>query len=110
MQTNLITKGNTEVVDKVMDALRNVIDPEWGYSLVDLGLIYRVEAVEERIEIDYTLTDPGCPVADEIYYEIIKYVYQKTDNPRIVAKLVWTPSWGPEFMSEEARLEFGFPI
>ena len=52
--------------EEVMDVLRNVEDPELAFSIVDLGLVYRVDVKETAIEVDFTLTYPGCPAEDII--------------------------------------------
>ena len=93
-----------------LEALRKVIDPEIGINIVDVGLIYRVEIKEQRIEIDYTLTSPGCPLAETIKADIEKYVGEVADGAQVATELVWTPPWNLDFMSEEARLELGYPI
>ena len=96
--------------DDVLDALSRVIDPEIGLSIVDVGLVYRVEATEDHIEIDFTLTTPGCPLAGTIMDDIKREVGEKTRIEDIRANLVWNPPWSPDFMSEEARLQLGYPI
>lgn len=96
---------------QVLDALANVIDPEIGLNIVDVGLVYRVEVKDEdRIEIDFTLTTPGCPLANTIVEDIHREVTAGTGLSNIEANLVWDPPWSPEFMSEDARLQFGYPI
>lgn len=97
---------------QVFDALREVIDPEMGINILDLGLIYEVKAEEELIEVNFTLTYPGCPAADDIQQQIVWTLGVLSGLPeeRIRANLVWEPRWGPQFMSEEARLALGYPI
>ena len=93
-----------------LDALKNVIDPEIGLNIVDVGLIYRVEPKEDSIEVDFTLTSPGCPLADTIMADIVSELQQATGIENIIPQLVWNPPWSIDFMSEEARLELGYPI
>ena len=101
----MISKGD------VLDALSRVIDPEIGLNIVDVGLVYRVDVVDEsKIEIDFTLTSPGCPLADTIMADINTEVSQATGINEINANLVWSPPWSLDFMSEEARLQLGYPI
>ncbi len=95
---------------EVLDALVRVIDPEIGLSIVDVGLIYRIEATDEAIEIDFTLTSPGCPLADTIMEDIHREVRAATGVTDVRANLVWDPPWSMDFMSEEARLQLGYPI
>lgn len=100
----MATKGD------VLDALTNVIDPEIGLNIVDVGLVYRVEVQEDKVEIDFTLTSPGCPLADTIMNDIHEQVSKGTGIENIESNLVWNPPWSLDFMSEEARLELGYPI
>ncbi len=94
---------------ELMESLSNVEDPELLMSIVDLGLVYRAEIFEDKIEVDYTLTSPGCPLSDIIEADIVKNVEIVTELP-VHAKLVWEPVWSPDFMSEEAKLSLGYPI
>ena len=96
--------------EEVLEALTKVIDPEIGLSIVDVGLIYRVEATDDTIEIDFTLTSPGCPLAGTIMEDIHRQVSAATGVPNVQANLVWNPPWSLDFMSEEARLQLGYPI
>lgn len=96
---------------QVLDALANVIDPELGLDIVDVGLVYRVDVTEDNhIEIDFTLTTPGCPLANTIVEDIHREVAAATGIDAIDTNLIWDPPWTVEFMSEEARLQFGYPI
>lgn len=100
----MATKGD------VLDALDRVIDPEIGLSIVEVGLVYRVEVLEDHIDVDFTLTSPGCPLAATIMEDIVTEVKQATGFEDIRANLVWNPPWSLDFMSEEARLQLGYPI
>lgn len=95
---------------EVLEALENVIDPEIGLNIVDVGLVYRVEADESTVEIDFTLTSPGCPLAQTIMDDMHREVEKATGITDIKTNLVWTPPWSLDFMSEEARLQLGYPI
>ena len=95
---------------EVLDALMSVIDPEIGLSIVDVGLVYRVEVTDDAVEIDFTLTSPGCPLAGTIMEDIHRQVGDATGVTNVQANLVWNPPWSMDFMSEEARLQLGYPI
>jgi metal-sulfur cluster biosynthetic enzyme len=94
---------------RLINALRDVIDPELNINIIDLGLVYRAQIHRRRVIIDFTLTYPGCPLADHIQNEIYTHVGKITTN-RIEANLVLEPPWDESRMSEEARVAFGFPI
>ena len=96
--------------EQLLDELRVVLDPELGVNIVDLGLVYRTEASSERVEVDFTLTYPGCPLGAELKGEIEQTVKDVTGIENVEATLVWEPLWGPERMTEEARLSLGYPI
>jgi metal-sulfur cluster biosynthetic enzyme len=96
--------------EEVMDVLKNVEDPELAFSIVDLGLVYRVDIKETAIEVDFTLTYPGCPAEDIIRKDIIETLRDAFGLVDVTATTVWSPMWGPERMSEEARVALGYPI
>ena len=96
--------------EEILDVLRNVEDPELGLSIVDLGLVYRAESKEESIEVDFTLTYPGCPAEEIIRRDIVETLRDAFGVPTVEAAVVWTPLWGPERMTEEARVALGYPI
>ena len=96
--------------EEVMEILRNVEDPELAFSIVDLGLVYRVDVKETAIEVDFTLTYPGCPAEDIIRRDIIETLRDAFGLVDVAATTVWSPLWGPERMSEEARVALGYPI
>jgi metal-sulfur cluster biosynthetic enzyme len=100
------------VIDRqiVLTALRTIIDPEMGVNIVDLGLIYDIQVGEQRIDVEFTLTYPGCPIGPELREEIVHAVSEAAATVQVGARIVWEPLWGPERMSEEARLVLGYPI
>ena len=95
---------------ELLEELRVVLDPELGINIVDLGLVYRAEAADNRVEVDFTLTYPGCPIGPELKGEIEQVLKDVSGIENVEATLVWEPLWGPERMTEEARLSLGYPI
>lgn len=95
--------------DQIVAALRTVFDPEIPVNIYDLGLVYRVELLPERqVEIDMTLTAPGCPVAGELVRLVQTAVRSVDGISRVSVNLVFDPPWDQSMMSEEAKLELGF--
>ena len=98
----------------VRSALKNVYDPEIGLDIVNLGLIYNVDILEEgkTVAVDMTLTTPACPVGPQIIEQArreilgLNAVYPQLEDVQI--NLVWSPFWNPAMMSDEARDELGF--
>jgi metal-sulfur cluster biosynthetic enzyme len=95
-------------VDEIRDALTNVIDPELGLDFVELGLIYEVEVEEDEVFVTFTLTSPGCPIGPQVTEQIEEFVGELDDVSRVYPKMVFTPPWTPEMMSEDARFALGF--
>ena len=95
---------------EIIEQLKTVIDPEMMINIVDLGLIYRVRVNKKRVDIDFTLTYPGCPVGPMIQKDIITAIKDNNGTSGVNANLVWDPPWNPERMSEEARITLGYPI
>ena len=94
--------------DVVIQALRTVYDPEIPLNIYDLGLVYRIEwTAPGMIEIDMTLTAPGCPVAGEMTSGVQLAVAAIDGIERVKVNLVFDPPWDQSRMSEEAQLELG---
>ncbi len=92
----------------VIAAIRTVFDPEIPVNVYDLGLIYRLDLGNaEAIEIDMTLTAPGCPVAGEMLNRVQKAALLAPGVKGVQMKLVFDPPWNPSVMSDEAKLELG---
>lgn len=96
--------------DELLEILQSVEDPELGYSVVDLGLIYRAEHRENAIEVDFTLTYIGCPLEGELRRKIASTLRKATGIRKVRMKLVWTPLWTVERASAEVRLDMGYAI
>jgi FeS assembly SUF system protein len=97
-----------ELYERVIDALREIYDPEIPVNIYDLGLIYAVDVTEEGdIAITMTLTTPHCPVAESMPGEVEMRVLAVPGARDAEVNLVWDPPWGPNLMSDEARLELG---
>jgi len=91
------------------DALREVYDPEIPVNIVELGLVYRLEVKDgDNVEMDMTLTAPGCPVAPQIMAEAETKLSAVEGVAGVKVNLVWTPLWTPEMMSDAAKDELGY--
>ena len=95
--------------DQIREALKEVIDPELGVNIVDLGLVYGVQVSEETksVDIKFTLTSPGCPIGPIIMDGIYAAVQQFPELDKINAGQVWEPPWSPEMMNEDAKDQLG---
>ena len=88
--------------------MKQVVDPEIGINVWDLGLIYGVEVDEaNRVNIKMTLTVPGCPLAAYLV-QAVKLKLQEADFQDVDVELVWEPRWTPERMSDKAKEMLGW--
>ncbi len=93
----------------VLNALHNVIDPEVGVNIVDLGLIYGVEISGNKLRVDLTMTTPACPMGDMVMEDARRALTGLVPaGAEIDLNLVWEPPWSPDKMSEKARDHFGW--
>ncbi len=100
---------DTSLDDRIVAALREVYDPEIPVNIYDLGLIYRIDCDEMGVvEIDMTLTAPGCPVAQTFPGTVEAAVQNVEGVAAAEVELVWEPPWTPDRMSEAAKLDLGF--
>jgi metal-sulfur cluster biosynthetic enzyme len=93
---------------RVLAALGNVWDPELGLDVVSLGLVYDVRTSGEAIEIDMTLTTPGCPVSEQLPAEAEAAVRAALPDTQVTLHVVWEPPWTPERLSPVALERLGF--
>jgi len=99
--SELVTELTPEQED-VLEALRDVVDPELGINVVDLGLVYGVDVDAERVAtIDMTLTSAACPLTDVIEDQARDALDGVVTDFRI--NWVWMPPWGPENITEDGR-------
>ena len=102
------TENDEALVERVLEAMKTVRDPEIPVNLVDLGLIYELIANKDGIVyIEMTLTTPSCPVAGALPGQVRDAVAEVEGVNDVRVKLVWSPPWDKERMSEEAKLELG---
>lgn len=99
-------------MDRVTEALRTVYDPEIPVNIVDLGLVYRCEENPRpdggrRIEIDMSMTAPGCGMGDILRADAARAVQAVPGVDEVEVSLVWDPPWSMHRMSEATRLELG---
>ena len=91
--------------DDIVAALKTVYDPEIPVDIYELGLIYRLDVDDERnVEVDMTLTAPGCPVAGDMPGWVENAVASVPGVGQVKVNLVFDPPWDPSRMSDEARL------
>jgi metal-sulfur cluster biosynthetic enzyme len=91
----------------VLDALRQVIDPEIGCNLVDLGLIYHIAITGTRITVTMTLTTPGCPMHESLCGGVQAALLNLEGVDDAEVELVWDPPWHPAMMTEAGRAATG---
>ncbi|MEX1022266.1 MAG: iron-sulfur cluster assembly protein [Dehalococcoidia bacterium] len=104
------TETTTRPTDEELrETLRGVEDPELHMSIVDLGLVYRVEMDEDgMVSVDMTLTSPACPVGPMLQGMIFHKLNQVDGVEDVEVNLVWSPPWDPRTMaSEEIKMALG---
>jgi metal-sulfur cluster biosynthetic enzyme len=90
-------------------ALREVIDPEIGVNIVDLGLVYDIHSREDQLEVKMTMTTPACPMSEFLAGQAKQALQRRwPERKGIVVTLVWEPPWHPGLMSEAARRSLGW--
>lgn len=93
---------------QIVDALKSVFDPEIPVNIYDLGLIYEIRVNDDdSAYIKMTLTNPNCPVADEIPRDIRDAVLRVEGIKQVEVDLVFEPEWNKDMMSDAAMLELG---
>ena len=93
--------------DDVVEALRQVEDPELGMDIVDLGLLYDVEIEGPKVKVIHTLTSMGCPVGPMIQEDIDRVTREVPGVEDVDVELTFDPPWSPEKMSDDAKFILG---
>ena len=94
--------------DEVVEALREVEDPELGMDIVELGLMYDVEVEGPKVKVIHSLTSMGCPAGPMIQEGIHDAAASVPGVEDVEAELTWDPPWTPDRMSEDAKFILGF--
>lgn len=99
-------------IEQVVDALQQIYDPEIPVSIVELGLVYRCDEIVDddgsrRIEIDMTMTAPGCGMGDVLRADALRAVHAIPGVDDVDVRIVFEPAWNIGRMSEAARLQLG---
>ena len=94
--------------ETLLSALRTVKDPELNVNVVDLGLVYSVQTHDDQVAVEMTLTSPACPAGPEILRNAVSALEKVEGVAKADVRLVMSPPWSPERMSDAARDELGF--
>ncbi len=95
-------------VDQAKLALRRVKDPELNLNIVDLGLVYDIRVDGPTVDVDMSLTSPGCPSGPEIMGEAEQQLRTLPGVENVRMNLVWSPIWTPERIEPRVRAYLGF--
>jgi len=97
--------------DCILGALRDVIDPELGINIVDLGLVYEVRVSNAQVGVSMTMTTPACPLHSYLNQAAQEAICQHIPEVKSVqVELVWEPRWHPTMMSLEAKQQLGWQM
>jgi metal-sulfur cluster biosynthetic enzyme len=94
--------------ENLLSALRSVKDPELNVNVVDLGLVYAIETHADQVDVEMTLTSPACPVGPEMLRNAVTALEKVQGVTKANVKLVMSPPWSPDKMTDAARDELGF--
>ena len=94
--------------EQVVEAMRQVEDPELGMDIVDLGLLYDVEVEGPKVKVIHSLTSMGCPAGPMIQEDIHNAAAALEGVEDVEVELTWDPPWTPDKMSDDAKFILGF--
>lgn len=92
--------------ESLRTALRDVIDPELGFNIVDLGLIYDLAIEDGIVDVRMTMTTPGCPAQDFIVNGVERRLARESGVTGVFVTVVWSPAWSAHLMSPAAKAHF----
>tara|TARA_B100000676_G_C17309573_1_gene451266 strand:- start:75 stop:377 length:303 start_codon:yes stop_codon:yes gene_type:complete len=96
----------TKLKNKIITEIKKIYDPEIPVNIYELGLIYKIDISDEKkVNIEMTLTSPNCPVAESLPKMVKDNVLKIEEVSDVDLKLVWSPPWTKDMMSEAAKLE-----
>ncbi|RXK18745.1 metal-sulfur cluster assembly factor [Macrococcus sp. DPC7161] len=94
--------------DSLMGALENVIDPELGIDIVNLGLVYHVDMDDDGlVTVEMTLTSMGCPMGPQIIDQVKTALGELPEVKETEVNIVWNPPWSKDMMSRYAKIALG---
>jgi metal-sulfur cluster biosynthetic enzyme len=94
--------------EALITALKKVKDPELNVNVIDLGLVYSIQSQDDQVDVEMTLTSPACPAGPEILRNAVSALEQVEGVSKANVRLVMSPPWSPDRMSDAARDELGF--
>ena len=99
-------KSEIALYEKVVEVIKKIYDPEIPVNIYELGLIYKIEIIEnKKANVEMTLTSPNCPVAESLPNMVKENILKLDQVSDVDLKLVWDPPWSKDMMSEAAKLE-----
>ncbi len=93
--------------EALINALKTVKDPELNVNILDLGLVYTIQAEDDHVNVEMTLTSPACPAGPEILRNAVDALEKVEGVSKANVKLVMNPPWSPDRMTDDARDELG---
>ena len=107
---NIQPSDEFSIIQKAIEMLKTVYDPEIPVNIYELGLVYKIDFTpdDETLHVDMTLTAPSCPAADFILEDVRQKLLSVPGPKKVDLRLVFEPEWNQDMMSEEAQLGLGF--
>jgi len=94
--------------EEILEALKDCYDPEIPVNIVDLGLVYDVDIIDDAVKITMTLTGQGCPMSAQISSDVTGRLRAMDGISQADVDIVWEPAWSPDMMSKAAKEKLGF--
>ncbi len=105
----MTTEEKNKIEDRIVEVLKTVYDPEIPVDIYNLGLVYKIDLHDDgALDVDMTLTAPGCPMADYIMEDVRQKLDALEGVTSANVNLVFEPEWDKSMMSDEAKVELGF--
>lgn len=108
LETETHRMNTTLDTETVWEMLRTIPDPEYGLSIVDMGLIYAAECQDGDIHVTMTLTTPNCPSGEWIYEGVKTALNHLAGAKNVEVEMVFEPPWSPEMLSDDGQRQLGF--
>ncbi|MEK6942876.1 MAG: metal-sulfur cluster assembly factor [Nanoarchaeota archaeon] len=93
--------------DEIIEVLKKVVDPEINYDVWSLGLIYNIDIADGKVKVLMTFTTPMCPYGPQLMDDVRRHVSSVDGVREVEVEITFTPVWGPDKMSEDARMALG---